>query len=129
MISVYTTISLPNGGLFPSFKSEQVTNWQQVTGDLSRSSISNHSRTNVLPLQNIMPSNDTLSDDYIASLLAKDAKDRTIKYSSLGLGALLPKRSAPATPRPKSRPNSLQTHDQRPKAEHPISEEHYQRDG
>lgn len=52
-----------------------------------------------------MPSNDTLSDDYVASLLAKDAKDRTIKYSSLGLGALLPKRSALATPRSESRPN------------------------
>jgi len=51
-----------------------------------------------------MPSNDTLSDDYVASLLAKDAKDRTIKYSSLGLGALLPKRLALATPCPKPRP-------------------------
>ena len=39
-----------------------------------------------------MPSHDTLSDDYVASLLAKDAKDRTIKYSSYGLGGLLPKR-------------------------------------
>lgn len=41
-----------------------------------------------------MPSNDTLSDDYVASVLAKNAKDRSIKYSAYGLGALLPKRSA-----------------------------------
>lgn len=41
-----------------------------------------------------MASDDKLSDDYVASLLAKDAKDRSIKYSSYGLGALLPKRYA-----------------------------------
>ncbi len=52
-----------------------------------------------------MPSNDALSDDYVAGLLAKDAKDRTIKYSSLGLGALLPKRLALADSRSESRPN------------------------
>lgn len=39
-----------------------------------------------------MPSGETLSDDYVASLLAKDAKESNIKYSSYGLGALLPKR-------------------------------------
>ena len=39
-----------------------------------------------------MPSDDKLSDDYVATLLAKDAKDRSIKYSSYGLGAFLPKR-------------------------------------
>ena len=41
-----------------------------------------------------MPLNEKFSDDYVASLLAKDAKDRSIKYSSYGLGALLPKRYA-----------------------------------
>ena len=33
-----------------------------------------------------------MSDDYVASLLAKDAKDSSIKYSALGLQALLPRR-------------------------------------
>jgi hypothetical protein len=32
------------------------------------------------------------SDEYIANLLAKDARDSSIKYSSMGLSALLPKR-------------------------------------
>lgn len=35
---------------------------------------------------------DKLSDDYVAGLLAKDAKDRSIKHSSYGFGGLLPKR-------------------------------------
>ena len=39
-----------------------------------------------------MPSEDYMSDDYVASLLAKDAKDGSIKYSALGLQALLPRR-------------------------------------
>lgn len=39
-----------------------------------------------------MPSEDYMSDDYVANLLAKDAKDISIKYSALGLQALLPKR-------------------------------------
>ncbi|KAL8644137.1 MAG: hypothetical protein Q9226_007915 [Calogaya cf. arnoldii] len=39
-----------------------------------------------------MPSSEALTDDYVAQLLAKDAKDRTIKYSSYGLQAILPKR-------------------------------------
>ncbi|KAL8822496.1 MAG: hypothetical protein Q9191_006766 [Dirinaria sp. TL-2023a] len=50
-----------------------------------------------------MPSNDTLSDDYVASLLAKDAKDSTIKFSSYGLGALLPKRPTTNAPKPNTR--------------------------
>ncbi|KAL8654762.1 MAG: hypothetical protein Q9210_001295 [Variospora velana] len=29
-----------------------------------------------------MPSSEALTDDYLAQLLAKDAKDKTIKYSS-----------------------------------------------
>ena len=41
-----------------------------------------------------MPFNDHLSDDYVAELLAKDAKASTAKYSSYGLHALLPKRYA-----------------------------------
>jgi hypothetical protein len=34
------------------------------------------------------------SDDYVASLLAKDAKESSIKYSALGLEAFLPSRYA-----------------------------------
>lgn len=33
---------------------------------------------------------DELSDDYVAGLLANDAKDSSIKYSALGLQAFLP---------------------------------------
>jgi hypothetical protein len=33
---------------------------------------------------------DSLSDDYVASLLAKDAKESSIKYSALGMEAFLP---------------------------------------
>ena len=40
-----------------------------------------------------MPPEDYLSDDFVASLLSKDAKDGTIKYSACGLQGLLPKRS------------------------------------
>ncbi|KAI4152377.1 MAG: hypothetical protein L6R39_001829 [Caloplaca ligustica] len=36
--------------------------------------------------------NEALTDEYLAQLLAKDAKDRTIKYSSYGLQSYLPKR-------------------------------------
>lgn len=33
-----------------------------------------------------------LSDDYVASLLAKDAKRSNVKYSAYGLQELLPRR-------------------------------------
>ena len=53
-------------------------------------------RTLICPHENAflgMPPDDTtLTDDYVAKLLAKDAKESTIKYSSLGLQAFLPKR-------------------------------------
>ena len=39
-----------------------------------------------------MPSEDYMSDDYVASILTQDANDSTMKYSALGLQALLPKR-------------------------------------
>ena len=39
-----------------------------------------------------MPAEDRVSDEYVANLLTKDAKDSTIKYSSVGLQALLPRR-------------------------------------
>ena len=39
-----------------------------------------------------MPGKDELSDDYVASLLAKDAKTSNVKYSTYGLQELLPRR-------------------------------------
>ena len=39
-----------------------------------------------------MPAKDELSDDYVASLLAKDAKTSNGKYSTYGLQELLPRR-------------------------------------
>ena len=39
-----------------------------------------------------MPAKDELSDDYVASLLAKDAKTSNVKYSTYGLQELLPRR-------------------------------------
>ncbi|MCJ1250670.1 hypothetical protein MMC30_007898 [Trapelia coarctata] len=50
-----------------------------------------------------MPSEDYMSDDYVASLMTKDAKESTIKYSALGLQALLPKRPTTTAPRPNTR--------------------------
>ncbi|KAL8863483.1 MAG: hypothetical protein Q9178_000164 [Gyalolechia marmorata] len=50
-----------------------------------------------------MPSSEALTDDYVAQLLAKDAKDRTIKYSSYGLQAILPKRPTTNAPKPNTR--------------------------
>ena len=40
----------------------------------------------------VMPKEDQFSDDYVASLLAKDAKDSTARYLTSGLQALLPRR-------------------------------------
>ena len=50
-----------------------------------------------------MPTTETLSDSYIATLLVNDAKDLTLKYSAQGLGALLPKRSTSKAPKPNTR--------------------------
>ncbi|KAL8748506.1 MAG: hypothetical protein Q9199_008175, partial [Rusavskia elegans] len=50
-----------------------------------------------------MPSSEALTDDYVAQLLAKDAKDRTIKFSSYGLQAILPKRPTTNAPKPNTR--------------------------
>ena len=35
-----------------------------------------------------------MSEDYVADLLKKDARESTTKYSAVGLDALLPKRCA-----------------------------------
>jgi hypothetical protein len=37
-----------------------------------------------------MANDELLTDDYVASLLAKDAKESSIKYSSLGSEAFAP---------------------------------------
>jgi hypothetical protein len=34
-----------------------------------------------------MPNDDILTDDYVAGLLAKDAKDCSLKYSAMGMEA------------------------------------------
>lgn len=39
-----------------------------------------------------MPSEDYMSDDYVAKLMTKDAGESSLKYSAIGLQALLPKR-------------------------------------
>ncbi|KAL8693302.1 MAG: hypothetical protein Q9218_001862 [Villophora microphyllina] len=50
-----------------------------------------------------MPSSEALTDEYLAQLLAKDAQDRTIKYSSYGLQTGLPKRPTSNAPKPNTR--------------------------
>ncbi|MCJ1397616.1 hypothetical protein MMC11_000812 [Xylographa trunciseda] len=50
-----------------------------------------------------MPSEDHMSDEYVAKLMSKDAKESTIRYSALGLQALLPKRPTTNAPRPNTR--------------------------
>ncbi|MCJ1315953.1 hypothetical protein MMC15_001273 [Xylographa vitiligo] len=50
-----------------------------------------------------MPSEDYMSDEYVAKLMSKDAKDTTMKYSVLGIQALLPKRPTTNAPRPNTR--------------------------
>ncbi|MCJ1393474.1 hypothetical protein MMC18_006349 [Xylographa bjoerkii] len=50
-----------------------------------------------------MPSEDYMSDEYVAKLMSKDAKESTIRYSALGLQALLPKRPTTNAPRPNTR--------------------------
>ncbi|MCJ1312104.1 hypothetical protein MMC25_005778 [Agyrium rufum] len=48
-----------------------------------------------------MATEDYMSDEYIAKLLAKDARESSIKYSTLGMQALHPKRS-PTTNAPRA---------------------------
>ncbi|KAI9854455.1 MAG: hypothetical protein M1824_000325 [Vezdaea acicularis] len=50
-----------------------------------------------------MSAEDALTDDYVASLLAKDAKESSIKYSAMGLQAFLPQRSPSGAPKPNIR--------------------------
>ncbi|CRG82847.1 hypothetical protein PISL3812_00193 [Talaromyces islandicus] len=45
----------------------------------------------------------TANDDYVAQLLASEAKDRSLKYSTLGLQAYLPRRPTERAPKPNTR--------------------------
>ncbi|GAQ04740.1 hypothetical protein ALT_2061 [Aspergillus lentulus] len=47
--------------------------------------------------------NDELSNDYVAEVLAKEARDSSMKYSAQGLGAYLPRRPTGAAPKPNTR--------------------------
>ncbi|KAL8708248.1 MAG: hypothetical protein Q9220_006825 [cf. Caloplaca sp. 1 TL-2023] len=50
-----------------------------------------------------MPSSEALTDEYLAQLLAKDAKDKANKYSSYGLQSFLPRRPTTNAPKPNTR--------------------------
>ncbi|GAD92309.1 predicted protein [Paecilomyces variotii No. 5] len=45
----------------------------------------------------------TDSDDYVAQLLAKDARDSSLKYSALGMQAYMPRRPTTGAPKPNTR--------------------------
>ncbi|KAJ9248863.1 hypothetical protein DTO207G8_7065 [Paecilomyces variotii] len=45
----------------------------------------------------------TNSDDYVAQLLAKDARDSSLKYSALGMQAYMPRRPTTGAPKPNTR--------------------------
>ncbi|GFF27346.1 hypothetical protein IFM46972_02046 [Aspergillus udagawae] len=47
--------------------------------------------------------NDELSNDYVAQVLAQEARDSSMKYSAQGLGAYLPRRPTAAAPKPNTR--------------------------
>ncbi|KAI0521643.1 hypothetical protein F5B22DRAFT_545718 [Xylaria bambusicola] len=49
------------------------------------------------------PSNELLTDDYVAELLAKEATDCSIKYSAMGLDAFKPDRRPANQPKPNTR--------------------------
>ncbi|KAE8370429.1 hypothetical protein BDV27DRAFT_61406 [Aspergillus caelatus] len=42
-------------------------------------------------------------DDYVAQVLANEARDSSLKYSALGMGAYMPKRPTGAAPKPNTR--------------------------
>ncbi|KAJ8121071.1 hypothetical protein ONZ43_g2386 [Nemania bipapillata] len=49
------------------------------------------------------PSNEILTDDYVAELLAKEASDCSLKYSSMGLDAFTSKKRPANQPKPNTR--------------------------
>ncbi|KAL3420054.1 hypothetical protein PVAG01_08553 [Phlyctema vagabunda] len=50
-----------------------------------------------------MANDEMFSDDYVAQLIAKDAKESTIKYSALGLEAFAPSKPPTNKPKPNTR--------------------------
>ncbi|KAL8635202.1 MAG: hypothetical protein Q9228_007287, partial [Teloschistes exilis] len=50
-----------------------------------------------------MPSSEALTDEYLARLLAKDARDRTVRFTGHGLQMGLPKRPISNAPKPNTR--------------------------
>ncbi|KAI9778253.1 MAG: hypothetical protein M1839_008277 [Geoglossum umbratile] len=50
-----------------------------------------------------MPAEDVLSDSHVAELLKKDAADRSLRYSAMGLQAFFPKRPTTNAPKPNTR--------------------------
>ncbi|MCJ1468617.1 hypothetical protein MMC07_007246 [Pseudocyphellaria aurata] len=50
-----------------------------------------------------MPIEENFSDDYVANLLARDARNLTARYSTSGLQAFLPKRPTTNAPKPNTR--------------------------
>ncbi|KAL2107340.1 hypothetical protein VUR80DRAFT_5377 [Thermomyces stellatus] len=50
-----------------------------------------------------MPNDELLTDDYVADLLAKDARDCSLKYSTMGMEAYTSSRKPPNLPKPNTR--------------------------
>ncbi|KZF20471.1 hypothetical protein L228DRAFT_285173 [Xylona heveae TC161] len=50
-----------------------------------------------------MSADTPFSDDYVANLLKKDARDSSVRYSALGLQAFLPQRPSSNAPKPNTR--------------------------
>ncbi|KAL5358115.1 hypothetical protein BJX96DRAFT_145939 [Aspergillus floccosus] len=46
---------------------------------------------------------DLSNDDYVAQVLAREARDSSLKYSAQGMGAYMPKRPAGSAPKPNTR--------------------------
>jgi hypothetical protein len=74
----------------------------------------------------------TSNDEHVAQLLSREARDKSLKYSALGLQAYLPRRYVR---RPQSLENlvtnkrNLQAHGQSSQTQYTIPEEYSQRHG
>ncbi|KAB8236891.1 uncharacterized protein BDW43DRAFT_266405 [Aspergillus alliaceus] len=56
-----------------------------------------------MPLNTGRANNNLEDDDYVAQVLANEARDSSLKYSALGMGAYMPKRPTGAAPKPNTR--------------------------
>jgi hypothetical protein len=75
-----------------------------------------------------MASDDILTDDYVAGLLAKDAKESSIKYSAVGLDAF--KESKYVARRYDAiHANRTKTSSEQAEAQYPIPAKYHQRYG